>query len=152
LTEDLSVHSNLSILLLLFFVLTSLLKRLSIQYVYERVLSFYNSSIHLTCFSRVQSNKLFYFSQAFFKFIWKYNSFLNSCLSLCKELNRCWCKVASLSFKQYFLQTYFTFFQTLILTRWKSEFWNWSFYDWNSMGKKWTFHHTLPLTSENKPF
>jgi hypothetical protein len=33
LTEDLSVHSNLSILLLLFFVLTSLLKRLSIQYV-----------------------------------------------------------------------------------------------------------------------
>jgi hypothetical protein len=70
LTEDLSVHSNLSILLILFFVLTSLLKRLSIQYLRTCII-FLQLLNPLNVVSKGKSNKLFYFSQAFFKFIWK---------------------------------------------------------------------------------
>jgi hypothetical protein len=55
-------------ILLSTFVLTSLLKRLSIQYVYERVLSFFQLSIHLTCFSKGAKVINFYFHKL--KFIW----------------------------------------------------------------------------------
>jgi hypothetical protein len=61
---------NSSILLLLFFALTSLLKRLSIQYVYERVFFFnLRLSINMTLKGAKVINS--FTSQAFEKKIWK---------------------------------------------------------------------------------
>jgi hypothetical protein len=101
---------NLSILLLLFFVLTSLLKRLSIQYLRTCIIFFYNSSIHLTWFRRVKVINSFTSHKLLNLFENKFSTPFSIALSLCKEeLTAVWCKVASLSFKTILLQTILPF-------------------------------------------
>jgi hypothetical protein len=71
LTEDLSVHSLISILLLLFFC-SNISVKTAVNSICLRtcLIFFFHSSIHLTCLSkRVQSNKLFTLTSFFLVYL-----------------------------------------------------------------------------------
>ena len=98
LTEDLSVHSLISRFHYSYsFALTSLLKRLSIQYVYERVYLFFRPVHHLAWLSKRVQNYNFFFNttRKIWSFFWENfhtsNSFILvntsmnfACLAGCK--------------------------------------------------------------------